>query len=228
MILCHEYRFIFLKTSKTAGTSVEIGLSRFCGPDDIITSLVPNDEQLRSSLGGRPAQNYRASHRDYRPRDIARLLVRGAPKLRYHSHIQAAEVREAVGEKIWNSYYKFSFERNPWDRVVSHYYWRTMEPRPPLHDFIERKAGILKDQGWNLYTVDDQVAVDRVCLYEYMEDELRVIRDQIGLTTDIEIPHAKGGHRPIGHSYQSVMTAQDRELVATIFHKEIEMFGYEF
>jgi hypothetical protein len=35
MILSHRYRFIFLKTGKTAGTSVEIALSEYCGAEDI-------------------------------------------------------------------------------------------------------------------------------------------------------------------------------------------------
>jgi hypothetical protein len=32
VIVSHEHVFVFLKTEKTAGTSVEIALSRSCGP----------------------------------------------------------------------------------------------------------------------------------------------------------------------------------------------------
>lgn len=32
MIVSHRYRYIFIKTKKTAGTSIEIALSRHCGP----------------------------------------------------------------------------------------------------------------------------------------------------------------------------------------------------
>ena len=37
MIISHKHKFIFIKTRKTAGTSIELFLSRFCGPEDIIT-----------------------------------------------------------------------------------------------------------------------------------------------------------------------------------------------
>ena len=58
VIASHQHRFIFLKTRKTAGTSVEIALSKVCGPDDIITEISPEDEKLRQAAGGRPPQNF--------------------------------------------------------------------------------------------------------------------------------------------------------------------------
>ena len=57
MIISHKYKFIFLKTTKTAGTSVEISLSRFCGDDDIITPIDFADEAIRQLFGKKP-QNY--------------------------------------------------------------------------------------------------------------------------------------------------------------------------
>ena len=43
MIVSHKNRFIFLKTRKTAGTSIEISLRPYCGPDDIITRITEDD-----------------------------------------------------------------------------------------------------------------------------------------------------------------------------------------
>ena len=57
MIISHKYKFIFLKTKKTAGTSIEISLSRFCGDDDIIIPINLQDEAIRKLLGKKP-QNY--------------------------------------------------------------------------------------------------------------------------------------------------------------------------
>ena len=36
MIISHKYKFIFIKTRKTAGTTIEYNLSKYLGNDDII------------------------------------------------------------------------------------------------------------------------------------------------------------------------------------------------
>jgi hypothetical protein len=51
MIVSHEHKFIFLKSKKTAGTSIELALSQLCGPSDILTPLTRIDEASRA--GGR-------------------------------------------------------------------------------------------------------------------------------------------------------------------------------
>ena len=57
MIVSHKHRFIFLKTKKTAGTSIELALSALCDGDDIITPLAQaEDEPLRRGLA---PQNWR-------------------------------------------------------------------------------------------------------------------------------------------------------------------------
>ena len=47
MIINHRYKFIFLSTRKTAGTSIEIALSQFCDASDIITPIAEEDEAVR-------------------------------------------------------------------------------------------------------------------------------------------------------------------------------------
>src|SRR5262245_57999721 len=57
MIISHRHKFIFMRTTKTASTSMEISLSRFCGPEDVITPVNEVDEPIRLEKGIKP-QNY--------------------------------------------------------------------------------------------------------------------------------------------------------------------------
>ena len=53
VIVSHKHRFVFIRCRQTASTSLEIALSRLCGPDDIVTPMHPRAELLRADLGGR-------------------------------------------------------------------------------------------------------------------------------------------------------------------------------
>jgi hypothetical protein len=48
MIISHKYKFIFIKTFKTASTSVEAYFSQYAGSNDILTPITPlvADQQL--------------------------------------------------------------------------------------------------------------------------------------------------------------------------------------
>ena len=230
MILSHKHRFIFIKTNKTAGTSVEIGLSKFCGPQDVITPITPNDEAKRAELGYPGAQNYHARLSQYSPLQWAELLFMGRKGKRFYNHMPAIEVRDRVPAEVWNSYTKFCIERNPWDRVVSHYFWRNRtEPRPSLDSFLDKGKHLrLHRRGRRLYTIDGKLAVDRVIRFENLADELEQLRQDLGLPDPIDLPRAKSGHRSDKRHYRDMLTPEQRDRIAREFAFEIDTFGYEF
>lgn len=217
MILSHRYRFIFLKTMKTAGTSVEIALSRFCGPDDIITPITPADEATRRATGGRGPQNHIGSGTPDNPQ--------------FFNHVSGALVRDSVGDTIWRSYFKFCVERNPWDRVVSYYFFRNRnrsEPPIPIGQYIE-KPGVadLQVRGSGIYMIDGEVAVDRIVRYETLEDELEEIRVRLGLSGPLDLPRAKASIRPAEATYRRVLSDANIARVADLFSREIALLGYQ-
>lgn len=229
MIISHKYKFIFLKTEKTAGTSMEIALSRFCGEQDIITPITLEDEITRRNLGYRGPQNYIIPFSDYSVSDYLIFLVKRKRK-RFYNHITAGEVKKILGDQIWDSYYKFCFERNPWDRVMSLYYWRyKKEPRPALSRFIDSKRlGSLKKRGYAVYTIDDNIVVDRVCLFENLANEVKAISGILGFPEPLKLPRAKASYRNDKRHYREILTDNERKKIEKIFNKEIALFGYEF
>ena len=215
MIVSHAHRFVFLKTRKTAGTSVEIALSTVCGPDDVITPVTEADERLRAECGGRPPQNYASPP-----------LPRKA-----FNHMPASMVRALVGRDRWDAYYSFSIERNPWDAVVSLFHWRHRDdPSPPAFaDFVhEPVVEELATKNFRAYRIKGELAVDRVLRFESLAEELAEVWTHLGLPGEPRLPRAKGGSRPKGPSYAAYYDDASRAHVAELFAPAIEDFGYEF
>ena len=207
MIASHAHRFVFVKTRKTAGTSLEIALSRHCGPDDIVTRISPADEELRAAAGGVPPQNDATSPSSY-------------------AHMGARRVIQVIGRKTWDDYFTFAVERNPFDVVASS--WRYSARRPTFtKTFAEfvRTPRRLDRLALNerLYRMGGKVVVDRVYLYEELPAAVADISDRLGLALDL--PHAKQGSGP---HYRELYGPGDAEIVAQRFARTIREFGYEF
>ncbi len=227
MIVSHRHRFIFVRTRKTAGTSVEIGLSKFCGPDDIITR--DTDDALRRELGYPGPQNDGGIPRSaYTFSEWRRFLTRGE-RARFKNHTPAARIRALVGEEIWCSYYKFAIERDPWDKAISLYYWRTrdQQPRPPLLTFLQ-KVGARSLSNAHIYMIGGELAVDRVIAYENLATQLEEIRQHLALPEPVTLPRAKSTHRTEKLHYSELIGEAERAVIDATCRREIELLGYQF
>ena len=143
MIVSHRHRFLFVKTKKTAGTSLEIALSGICGPEDVITPISPPDEAERRRLGYPGPRNLEpATSRRGGLELVRRLRRRDAP--RFRNHMPAAGIRRLVPQAVWDGYFKFCFDRNPWDRAVSLYHWLGGERNPSSRSKLRRPREIRK------------------------------------------------------------------------------------
>jgi hypothetical protein len=230
MIISHKYKFIFLKTNKTAGTSIEIALSKFCEESDIITPISSKDELTRQELGYRGPQNHLSSIVDYGIKDILRFLYERKKKCQFYNHISASEAKAHLGDEIWNSYFKFCFERNPWDRIISlYYYMHNEESSLSVSDFVKSKSPqILKKSGYDLYTIDGKIAVDKIYRFEKLNEELEDVCERLGLPGKLELPRAKSHYRKDKRSYQEILNEEDRYEISKIFDDEINLMGYEW
>lgn len=107
MIISEKWKFIFIHIHKTAGDAITDALAPLLGESDIIiTGSV--SQLLRGSIP----------------------LVSQAKYRTFNKHSGAEDIRAAVPMAAWDSYYKFSFVRDPVDRAVSMYkYALTMKAK---------------------------------------------------------------------------------------------------
>src|SRR5262245_49182832 len=102
MLVSHRKRFIYTKTIKTGGTSVEVYFEPYCFP---------------------PGE-YRFAHARAQYESAAgivgfRGLKRADDGNYWYNHAPAAEIRARLGDDVWNGYFKFCVVRNPFEKLVS-------------------------------------------------------------------------------------------------------------
>jgi Sulfotransferase family len=202
MILSHKHKFIFVKTFKTAGTSIEIFLSQHCGQLDIVTPILPEVES-------------------HTPRNHEG----------YYNHMPAFEIRDRIDPNIWNSYFKFCVERNPWEKTLSWYYMKKFREDKELT--LDRYLAGNKDFPINYqkYTEPNspKIIVDRVLQYENLIEHLGKVFHELGIPFQGSLGvSAKSEYRTDRRHYREVFTPEQSKRVAYLYRHEIFLHGYKF
>ncbi|GGD38937.1 hypothetical protein [Sinisalibacter lacisalsi] len=217
MIICHPLRIIFIKTKKVGGTSFEIALSGFCGPDCVITPLVAPDEALRARLGHRGAQNFENTAWPDGSRSPGRFAA----------HSTAAEVRAAVPAAIWRGYRKVTIWRDPFDALISRYHWRGGDRKGlSFNDFVLRNRGLIAVNP-AIAPLSGPDRLDTYLRYERLAEDMA----DAGLGEvwqAMEGVRAKAGVRPPEATVEAVYAEapEAARLVAELCAEEIAAFGY--
>lgn len=240
MIISHKHRFIFVKTAKTAGTSLEVFLAKHCGEDDIITPTFP-------LVDGHRPRNYRKSFWPFPelfsfnyPRDKSLFCERRfftpvqtfrdcVKRWRYHEHIPARVLKMRVDPEVWDSYHKFTIERDPWDKTISHYHMQRSyrEGELSFDEYLDEGVFAV---NYPFYTDrDGAMLVDQVIRYEHLAEELGELCKRWGIPYEGSLGvRAKGGYRTDHRPYTEVYTPEQAERVGKIFERETALHGYRF
>ena len=229
MIISHKYRFIFIKTHKTAGSSMEMALAPLCGRNDIVT---PMESNAQTNL---PRNFYEESWlgRIYtNSRLLRKFINRHSPVLGnwYYEHMPAWRVRELIGEKTWSNYYKFCFERNPWEKVVSYYNWKKFGQKRRMPDFkkyvMEKSHRLPMDA--RLYFDGTVSMLDEVADYSYFQSRFSEICVRLSIPYDGLMPMEKTNITTKKVNYRDFYDEETKAKVAELFSREIKLKGYTY
>jgi hypothetical protein len=234
MIVSHRYKFVFMKTKKTGGSSVELALSTLLEPGDYATILDPAEEKQRAPQFKEIVEKTtsRFSDRDYG--------LQNGPGYPHHG---MRAINRVLGDEIVN-YRTFTVERNPWDKIVSGYFYhrknraaKTGIDIPPSQiDFIDliRAGQMSKFHDFPLYMHSKEQLVDELIQYQMMEVGINQILSDIG-APNISLGgfSAKAGIRPASKTDVYDMLFGDPhgdealDYVDDRFRHEISHFSYE-
>ena len=229
-MICRAFECIFVHIPKAAGRSVEM---YFMNRLNLDRENEAHREQVLLNDNDDPA--------------------RGTQKL---SHLSAAEYVRCghISQQDFDRYYKFSFVRNPWSRLVSEYRYRNFLSHRSFKDFVMNK---LPEPGWDdkyrhvmpqtemLYDDNGHLLVDFVGKFETLQQDFDQVCEQLEFA-ESQLPHINSSDkksrelrrkaRNILHrnkesslrTYTDFYDEETREFVSALYQTDIENFDYSF
>lgn len=178
MIISYLHNFIFIKSRKTAGSSILKTLQNTCGPDDFCNYT----KQTRTWT-----EHKKAFSAITKKRLLYRLWLKISGQYGWHSsnanHPPAWLVKAFLRDQ-WNTFFKFAFVRNPWDLTVSRFHWDRFMNR---HCFDDFGLWVRQRNTWHWdilhqYThINGKPALDFVGRYETLENDFAYVCEKTGL-----------------------------------------------
>ena len=210
MIISHLHKFIFIHIRKCAGTSITESLLPFLGQDDLVIGCTPQGELLENS---------------------------GRKNGGLYKHSKAVEIKKLIGPSIWDSYFKFTFIRNPWDLLVSKYHWALKTSWDNENGYTSTIKGLDDFEGYVLSPLCNKINcidfilleqgdynVDYIGRYETLDKDFSLLCKKLNLPKT----KLKKINASLHTHYKNYYNPLTRELVAEWFEKDITEFNYSF
>tara|TARA_Y100000741_G_C18251019_1_gene557303 strand:- start:1287 stop:1946 length:660 start_codon:yes stop_codon:yes gene_type:complete len=218
VLVSHKYKFIYIKNQKVAGSSVESLFGKYCvGPKYNYTYV--DDIQGRSSRFGILGTR-KDDKRNWKPK---RWFDMG--------HIKAKKIKNKIGSDKFNSYTKFSVIRNPYDKMVSLFFYNKSRKKIPNNMTFKQfvKSG-KKCNNFKWHAINNISTCDYFIRYETLEEDIKKMCDVLKIK-DIDInnlPNHKSDTKRNNRDYREYYDEITKKIVYEGHKIEFMRFGYKF
>lgn len=216
MVISDTHKFVFIHIPKSGGTS--------CA------------EALKQVIPDRDVHHWgnskRTKHETY-----LQLEERTDPAGSMNNRLRALLFNRRIQLE---NYVKFAFVRNPWDRMVSHFFYMKQNDIAPeiekVNTFEDYLNALDRKEPWihNRYATKTQyeyiinssgkVITDFIGRYETLENDFNKITEKINVNATL--PHLNQSVR--NTNYKSYYTTEARKIVERRFDMDISFFKYTF
>lgn len=237
MIISFKYKFIFIKPYKAAGSSIESYLHPYLNAEDILTS---SEDHRGINCWG----DFDTNGLDYffDEKDLEKKIKF---KLRYFAHMPIWLVKERLkplsdklNYDIFKNFYKFGVIRNPFDTIVSHYYWinslNNHNAKSITFKEILKELESNKYPNYDLLNLNklmdknfDEVLCDKIIKYEDLNKDLSLVFNKLGVPFDGKLNiFKKKSNR--NENYRKFFNNDTKKIIEKIYWKDMKMFDYGF
>lgn len=208
MIVCHTFNYIFLKPKKVAGTSVQIALAGYCTGRDQVNKFSEEEIDQRPWLKSfnnsvvLKLNDLNPKSKWYQRVTSENTTLKDSRML--GGHVTALKLKRIIKPAIWNSYYKFTIVRNPWDQQVSRYYQKLYKwtgRGNAASEFPEFSTWIVQEKQTNENHYFDRHGnpiLDFYIRFETLQTDYNTVCDTLGIPRST-LPRAKSKYRTAIH-----------------------------